>query len=105
MDRWLVYGTVGDAFSKSTQHQGAFFLGAKDIDGLAYGGGVEWAFAPSWSAKIEYLRLDFGHPNIFSPLNVINVRNDMRDMNVVRIGLNYKFGDPGWGKGPVSAKY
>jgi hypothetical protein len=36
----------------------------------------------------------------------LETRNNIdAKFQTVRIGLNYKFGDPGWGKGPVSAKY
>ena len=32
--------------------------------GWTVGGGVEWAFAPNWSAKLEYLYYDLGSYNI-----------------------------------------
>lgn len=34
--------------------------GAKTRTGWTAGGGVEWGFAPRWSAKLEYSYLDFG---------------------------------------------
>jgi len=39
--------------------------------GLTVGGGVEWAFASNWTAKAEFLYLDFGSFNYLSPLQGI----------------------------------
>ena len=36
------------------------FSSSKFMSGWTIGGGVEWAFADHWSAKFEYLYIDFG---------------------------------------------
>jgi len=51
--------------------------------GWTAGGGVEWAFLPTWSAKAEYLYTEFKH-------------DDLQDWNAAkfhsfRVGLNYHF--------------
>jgi outer membrane immunogenic protein len=61
--------------------------------GWTVGGGTELAFAPGWSAKLEYLYLDFGSRSTaiaFVPLPMI-VDNAHFTMNVVRAGINYRF--------------
>ncbi len=69
--------------------------------GWTAGGGIEWGFAPNWSAKVEYLYVQledkaFITPNLGAGFNRSNVPlND----NIVRVGVNYRFG------GPVVAKY
>jgi outer membrane immunogenic protein len=65
------------------------------------GGGVEWALAdPHWSVKAEYLHVSFGKTEVTGLDHTIQINE-----NIIRIGLNYRFGGPGFGKGPVSAKY
>jgi outer membrane immunogenic protein len=65
--------------------------------GWTIGGGVEYAFTPNWTVKGEYLFEDFGHanraPGIFLPGAATVFNSSSRDVqvNVVRVGLNYKF--------------
>jgi outer membrane immunogenic protein len=80
--------------------------------GWTVGGGVEWAFAPNWTAKIEGLYVAFererNNNNGFVGGEVVGVSNtgaavtagqlgfdnrrDREDFGVVRVGVNYKFG-------------
>ena len=116
-ERNLLYVTGGAAFAE--------FNGIKALDfpgfvgfryqgnfddtrvGWVVGAGWEYAFSNNWSAKVEYLHMDFGNLSAFSQRNIAappaagwthtyNLRED-----VVRVGLNYRFG----GMGPVVAKY
>jgi len=69
--------------------------------GFAAGGGLEWAFAPEWSAKLEYLYVDLGRrPGYFAnqtdaagdPVpNVAGLGGFKDNFHVVRVGLNYHF--------------
>ncbi|MBV9519750.1 MAG: porin family protein [Hyphomicrobiales bacterium] len=65
--------------------------------GWTVGGGVEYAFTPNWTVKGEYLYENFGHihsaPGFVLPgaATVFNNSNRTVDVNVVRVGLNYKF--------------
>jgi outer membrane immunogenic protein len=75
--------------------------------GFTVGGGMDYAFAPNWTARIEYLFSDYGshnyHAETLIPPSVLRMHDFTT--NVVRIGLTYKFGGDPWGKGPVVAKY
>jgi outer membrane immunogenic protein len=96
-DRFLPYVTAGGAFTNTEDASGPTDLGSKTFGGWTAGGGVEWAFWQNWSAKIEYLHMDFGDQTIFAPGLAINgvhnvslVHHDS-NLNIVRAGLNYKF--------------
>jgi outer membrane immunogenic protein len=87
---FLVYGTAGLAVADFDTNVN--FLGGgghfRDDDtkvGYAAGGGIEWAFAPNWSMKAEYLYLGFGDEGLSSGYRINN------DFETVRVGLNYKF--------------
>jgi outer membrane immunogenic protein len=70
-----------------------------DRDGWLLGVGVEYGFAPNWSAKLEYNYIDFGTDQItFAPGLVQEIG---QDAHLVKFGVNYRFG---WG-GPVVARY
>jgi outer membrane immunogenic protein len=53
--------------------------------GWTVGGGVEWAFAPHWTPKVEYLYLD---SKIYFNVGGFNFDGDIKD-NIVRGGINY----------------
>jgi len=97
-DRWLPYVTGGGAFGhgeiNGTRTTGAVsttFSGSQSYSGWTVGGGVEWAFANNWSAKVEYLYIDFGDgPTVPVTLGANVVSGKMTD-NIVRLGVNYKF--------------
>lgn len=77
--------------------------------GWTAGTGGEWAFAPNWSVKLEYLYFDLGTqtPNLNYAVvtggagNTINYSFAERGQ-IARVGVNYKFNS--WG-GPLVAKY
>jgi outer membrane immunogenic protein len=77
--------------------------GSKMYTGWTIGAGIEWQLQSNWSAKIEYLYADLGKRQLFDVVPGVPETVSV-NVNVVRVGLNYKFGDP-WGKAPVSAKY
>jgi len=61
--------------------------------GWTVGGGVEWAFAPNWSAKLEYNYMDFGTENPrFCGGGVCAKAFDIeQSIHLVTVGLNYRF--------------
>jgi high affinity Mn2+ porin len=80
-DRWLAYGTAGFALTydqlSRTQQVGTPLAGTAvpgTVEsqmlgriGWTAGAGVEYAFAPNWRAKAEYLFSDYaGHSNLFA---------------------------------------
>ena len=66
--------------------------------GYTVGAGLEYMFAPAWSAKVEYQYYNFDHTNVAFAGNAANYRDDL---HTVKAGINYHFN---WG-GPVVAKY
>jgi len=78
--------------------------------GWTVGGGLEVALGNNWTAKGEYLYLDFGsagttvawvtNPTFQNPNRLTTVGGDLT-AQIVRFGLNYRFN---WGKSPVVAK-
>jgi outer membrane immunogenic protein len=70
-------------------------------DGYTVGAGLEYMFAPNWSAKAEYQYYNFGSTTFTGgPGEIIGTRY-RDDEHTVKAGINYRFG---WG-GPVVAKY
>jgi outer membrane immunogenic protein len=95
---WLPYVTGGWAYghgeiSGTTTSGGVAtsFSRSQDYSGWTVGGGVEWAFLNNWSAKVEYLYIDFGDgPTVPVSATRDIVSGKMTD-NILRAGLNYKF--------------
>jgi len=64
---------------------------ASDIRwGFTVGAGLEWMFAPHWSAKAEYLFVDLLGSDTLSIIGGVATAGDLR-LNVVRVGVNYLF--------------
>jgi outer membrane immunogenic protein len=103
---FLMYGTGGLAVGHtessvfSTAPTDNVWSGSesKTRTGWTAGGGVEWMFAPKWSAKAEYLYVDLGSQDYAlanGPLNSIptftqSASADYR-YSIVRAGVNYHF--------------
>jgi outer membrane immunogenic protein len=105
----LVYATGGLAVASIKYeandfvNNGTDYIQSKTRWGYAVGGGIEWALWERWTAKVEYLYLGFSSKQYITedPGFTTNVKSNT---NIVRVGLNYKFGDL-WGKGPMVARY
>jgi outer membrane immunogenic protein len=92
----LIYGTGGFAYG-----QVSAFGFSTTPTGWTAGGGVEWMFAPHWSAKAEYLYVDLSNCGGNGGWNI--GQSFQPQINVVRAGVNYHFN---WGApAPVLAKY
>lgn len=93
---WLLYGTAGLAWAK------ADYSGANSGDrahvGYAVGAGIEYAFAPNWSAKLEYLYFDLGTTNS----TALTIATDTT-ASTVRLGLNYRFAN--WDRTPSTSAF
>src|ERR1700692_3933098 len=78
-----------------------FTATGNSLDGWTVGAGLEYMFAPNWSAKAEYQYYNFGSTTFTSgPAPIIGSRF-RDDEHTVKVGVNYRFG---WG-GPVAARY
>jgi outer membrane immunogenic protein len=89
IDRVLLYGTGGFAWARneiSVFGPGIALSSSETHTGFAVGGGVEWAFAPNWSAKAEYLYLGLGSANYFGV-----VPSGDADFHTFKVGVNYLF--------------
>ena len=109
----LFYVTAGPAYArgKATIFDNDFLTSTTtsfNKFGGVFGVGIEQALANNLSWRLEGLYYIFDTQKTLGPV-VAGVGNDfatdkLKDVFVIRVGLNYKFGDP-WGKGPVVAKY
>jgi outer membrane immunogenic protein len=117
-NNWLFYATGGlavanvkssfsftDTFATATESASI----SRTKTGWTAGVGTEYALMNGWSVKAEYLYVDLGResatstnlsisPGVAFPTSVFTHSVDLRS-NIVRVGLNYKFG------GPVVARY
>jgi outer membrane immunogenic protein len=117
----LLYGTAGVAYGQvkdSATVNGSILGGAvtasavhnfNDVKaGWTAGAGIEGALGNGWSAKLEYLYIDLGKTEQttgasvaaagFGTLFATNNTQSFRDTdNIVRVGLNYKWGGGGYG--------
>jgi len=100
-DRWMPYITGGWAYGHgeisgtSTISGGSAgsssFSASQNYSGWTIGGGVEWAFYNNWSAKLEYLYIDFGDGPTVAVDPIHNIVSGRMTDNIARLGVNYKF--------------
>jgi outer membrane immunogenic protein len=94
---FLWYATAGGAWGRvDTNYVSSIVPASFDhtLGGWAIGGGVEAAVTGNWTAKLEYLYIGLGAINdtFTGPFNGSqSVHSDIRE-NIVRLGLNYRFG-------------
>jgi outer membrane immunogenic protein len=94
-DRALLYGKVGAAAGRfdffTSDNAGNFLQGGTTLTGLLLGLGVEYGFAPNWSAKLEYNHVGYLSRNV--SLGLVNT-SESAITNTVKAGINYKFFGP-----------
>jgi outer membrane immunogenic protein len=111
-DNWLIFAKGGGALGQTSSSGSGVLAGgglfettsaSSDRSGWVAGGGIEWGFAPNWSAKIEYDHIDLGSTNvaITSSHGTISNISSSDKSDVVKGGVNYRLN---WGA-PVVAKY
>jgi len=100
---WLLYGKVGggwvgaDDFTATNLMSGASITVHNNINsGWLVGTGMEWAFAPNWSAKVEYNYLGLDSRTFTFPAGSLFLVGDSfiernRDIQMVKVGINYLF--------------
>ncbi|HEU0083104.1 MAG TPA: outer membrane protein [Bradyrhizobium sp.] len=100
----LLYAKGGYAYSDNQERLTfggvplAFAFDRNRRDGYTVGAGVEYMFAPNFSAKFEYQYYDFGRSAFIAPVAFGAFRVDE---HTVKAGLNYRFN---WGA-PLVARY
>jgi outer membrane immunogenic protein len=98
-DRWLFYFKGGGAWVQNSVTLNNLTTGASagasnTNSGWTVGLGGEWAFAPQWSAKIEY---DWVRLNDWTPTTPAIAGDSLtlsRHIQMVKAGINYRFN---WG--------
>jgi outer membrane immunogenic protein len=112
----LVYGTAGVAYGR-VKDSAALSVGAAPVTAAAIasfrdvktgwtaGAGIEGALGGGWSAKLEYLYIDLGKAELTNATAVTVagrgtvVVSDTQSLrttdNIVRVGLNYRWGAGG----------
>jgi len=98
-DRVLFYGTAGGAYGNVQVGLSNQSLQSNTEFGWTAGAGVEWAFADSWTAKVEYLYVDLGNSTCnvtgscgFDSATGTPASDSIKfTESVVRAGINFKF--------------
>lgn len=97
-DRALIYLKGGVAWASTTYSASiaGFTTSVDDTRlGTLLGAGIEYAFTPNWSAKLEYNYIDFGDDTFNFPIGGGTVPVNISErMHLVKAGVNYKFGGP-----------
>ncbi|MFA6265939.1 MAG: outer membrane protein [Pseudolabrys sp.] len=97
---WLIYATGGYAYARletnataNTGGTSASMSQHANRNGWTVGGGIEVALTSHWSAKAEYLYMDFGSQTTTWAVPGLPSLTDSTklDMNIVRAGVNYRF--------------
>jgi outer membrane immunogenic protein len=92
-DRILFYGTGGGAYGNVKATSGGF-TDTNNEFGWTAGAGIEAAFAPNWTAKVEYLyvSLQNGSCTITGSCAFGGGGGSVSfNENIIRAGVNYKF--------------
>jgi high affinity Mn2+ porin len=105
VNHWLYYATGGlawtyDQFNRSTISAGPSGGPADGAVEAVFGGrigwtvgvGVEAPIAPSWSAKAEYLYVQFANTDVAFPASLQSFTSNLA-MHEFRVGLNWRPGD------------
>jgi len=98
-NNWLIYGKGGWGWAgvnnptlTNVNTGGSISISnSNSNDGPVGGVGVEWAFAPNWTAKLEYDRLFLNDSNFTGPVFGENINISNRDVQTVTVGVNYLF--------------
>jgi outer membrane immunogenic protein len=93
-NNWMFYAKAGGAWMNADYALASTAVGASNVNatrtGFTVGAGAEYAFSPTWSAKVEYAYLDFGTDTIgfIVPAGLTNIHTEVHE---VKFGLNYHF--------------
>jgi outer membrane immunogenic protein len=99
-DRFLIFGNGGGAWGDVRHRYNAALNGGAansfsesgTQSGWTAGAGLEYAFAPNWTGRIEYNYFDLGKGSIqYSPIPTTNLSEWKDTFSVMKAGINYKF--------------
>jgi outer membrane immunogenic protein len=103
-NNWLFYAKGGGGWvgvnnftlTNVTNGNSISFSNSNSNSGWLVGGGIEWAFAPNWTARVEYDFLGLNNQTFTVPAGTPLIGNDViaisnRDVQTLTVGLNYLF--------------
>ena len=103
-NNWLIYAKGGGGWAglnnptltNVTTGNSISISNSNSNDGPVGGVGVEWAFAPNWTAKLEYDNLFLNNSNFTvaapgTPIDGHAISIFNRDVQTVTVGVNYLF--------------
>jgi outer membrane immunogenic protein len=107
-DRWLVYATGGLAYGEIRTDATVTVAGvgstatsySQTKAGWAAGAGIEAALGGGWTGKVEYLHMDLGSVSgTFMSATTVPLRGTFVATSgvtdeIMRVGVNYRFGGP-----------
>ena len=102
LNNWLFYGKAGGGWvgvnnptlTDVTTGNSISFSNSSSDSGLLVGGGIEWAFAPNWTARIEYDKLFLDNRSFTVQSGALTgdtLTVFHRDVQTVTVGINYLF--------------
>jgi len=95
-----LFGVCTAAGAGGTPFTGGAGSFSNTLSGWSAGAGLEWGFLPNWTARIEYLHLEFdgvatNYPSSATILGIAgttaNHISSNNGIDVVRVGVNYLF--------------
>jgi len=101
-NRWLVFARGGAAWTREKADDAFTLVSGRFVDpqgslsrtGWTVGAGVEWAFAPHWSASLEYNFYDFGARGATlsdgsgTTVTLLSLKDTI---HAITAGVNYRF--------------
>ena len=101
---WLLYATGGLAVG-NIHGWDALTPSGDSVwrAGWTVGAGIETVIAPNWTAKLEYLYVDLGNGQVFNVFPGVPESVGLT-ANIIRAGINYKFGGPSAPPQPMYTK-
>jgi outer membrane immunogenic protein len=97
-NNWLYYGKAGGGWANNSANltnlaNGTQVSSSNTNGGWLLGAGVEYAFTPQWSAKLEYDYLKLNTWSVNSNLFALNTDRFSvnRNIQTLTVGVNYRF--------------
>jgi outer membrane immunogenic protein len=105
-DHWLLYAKGGGGWVQTNATVNApfaTFSESRSAGGWMAGGGIEWSFAPSWTARIDYQFIGLENTTIAPRFLVDTLTTRNADVQTLTVGVNYLFN---WGTvAPVASRF
>jgi len=105
-DHWLFYAKGGGGWiqaSATINTPLATFSESRTVSGWMAGAGIEWAFAPNWTARIDYQFIGLENTTVAPRFLVDTFTTSNAEVQTLTVGVNYLFN---WGTtAPVVSRY